>query len=115
MVVVRLPVLELGSELMGNSDAAEKDGDEASLAVEHDDRLEAVFVVVGVEKPQLLPARLHVSAAAARRVQRALARKWRGMPGAAQRLPRPSQQALPVRIAHHRPQGSATRLYLGQP
>ena len=29
-------------------------GDEAALAVEHDDRLKSVFVVVGVEQPQLL-------------------------------------------------------------
>src|SRR5271166_3892595 len=31
-------------------------GDEAALAVEHDDRLKSVFVVVGVEQPQLLAA-----------------------------------------------------------
>jgi hypothetical protein len=30
--------------------------DEAALAVEHDDRLKSVFVVVGVEQPQLLAA-----------------------------------------------------------
>ena len=35
---------------------AQHGGDEAPLAVEHHDRLEAVFVVVGVEQPQLLPA-----------------------------------------------------------
>ena len=29
-------------------------GDEAALAVEHDDRLKSLFVVVGVEQPQLL-------------------------------------------------------------
>ena len=29
-------------------------GDEAAFAVEHDDRLKSVFVVVGVEQPQLL-------------------------------------------------------------
>ncbi len=31
-------------------------GDEAALAVEHDDRLKAVFVVMGIEQPQLLAA-----------------------------------------------------------
>ena len=31
-------------------------GDEAALAVEHDDRLKSVFVVMGVEQPQLLAA-----------------------------------------------------------
>ena len=31
-------------------------GDEPALAVEHDDRLKAVFVIVGVEQPQLLAA-----------------------------------------------------------
>src|SRR5271166_6550592 len=30
--------------------------DEAALAVEHDDRLKSVFVVMGVEQPQLLAA-----------------------------------------------------------
>ena len=30
--------------------------DEAALAVEHDDGLKAVFVVMRVEQPQLLPA-----------------------------------------------------------
>ena len=30
--------------------------DEAALAVEHDDRLKAVFIVMGVEQPQLLAA-----------------------------------------------------------
>src|ERR1039458_7837017 len=31
-------------------------GDEAALAIEHDDRLKAVFVVMRIEQPQLLPA-----------------------------------------------------------
>src|SRR5271166_649294 len=31
-------------------------GDEAALAIEHDDRLKAVFVVMGIEQPQLLGA-----------------------------------------------------------
>ena len=31
-------------------------GDETALAVEHDNRLKSVFVVVGVEQPQLLAA-----------------------------------------------------------
>src|SRR6202795_562324 len=31
-------------------------GDEAALAVEHDDRLKAIFVVMGIEQPQLLAA-----------------------------------------------------------
>jgi hypothetical protein len=35
---------------------AQHGGDGAALAVEHDDRLEAVLVVVGVEEPQLLLA-----------------------------------------------------------
>jgi hypothetical protein len=35
---------------------AQQRRDEAALAVEHDDRLEAVAVVVGVEQAQLLPA-----------------------------------------------------------
>ncbi len=35
---------------------AQHGGDGAALAVEHDDRLEAVFVVVGVEHRKLLPA-----------------------------------------------------------
>ena len=35
---------------------AEHGGDEAALAVEHDDRLKAIFVVMGVEQPQLLAA-----------------------------------------------------------
>jgi hypothetical protein len=35
---------------------AQDGGDEAPLAIEDDDRLEAVFVVMGVEQPQLLAA-----------------------------------------------------------
>jgi len=35
---------------------AQQGGDEATLAIEDDDRLEAVLVVVGVEQPQLLAA-----------------------------------------------------------
>ena len=35
---------------------AQQGGDGAALAVEHDDRLEAVFVVVGVEQAKLLAA-----------------------------------------------------------
>ena len=31
-------------------------GDEPALAIEHDDRLKAVFVVMRIEQPQLLPA-----------------------------------------------------------
>jgi hypothetical protein len=31
-------------------------GDEAALSIEHDDRLKAVFVVMRIEQPQLLPA-----------------------------------------------------------
>ena len=30
--------------------------DEPALAIEHDDRLEAIFVIMGVEQPQLLTA-----------------------------------------------------------
>ena len=35
---------------------AKHGGDEAALAVEDDDRLKAVFVVMGIEQPQLLAA-----------------------------------------------------------
>ena len=35
---------------------AKHGGDEAAFAVEHDDRLEAVFVVMRIEQPQLLAA-----------------------------------------------------------
>src|SRR5512134_966004 len=35
---------------------AQEGGDEAAVAVEHDDRLESVFVVMGIEQAQLLPA-----------------------------------------------------------
>jgi hypothetical protein len=40
----------------GPTRRAKQGGDGAALAVEHDDRLEAVFVVVGVEQPELLAA-----------------------------------------------------------
>ena len=47
-----------GSGLLaaGPFGGAEDGGDEAARAVEHDDRLKSVFVVMGVEQPQLLAA-----------------------------------------------------------
>jgi hypothetical protein len=38
----------------GPSSGTQNGGDEAAGAVEHDDRLKAVFVIVRVEQPQLL-------------------------------------------------------------
>jgi len=35
---------------------AKHGGDEATLAIEHDDRLKAVFIVMRIEQPQLLAA-----------------------------------------------------------
>jgi len=40
----------------GSFGGAKHRGDEAALAVEHDDRLKSVFVVMGIEQPQLLAA-----------------------------------------------------------
>ena len=37
---------------------AQQGGDEASLAVEDDNRLEAIFIVIGVEQAELLAAML---------------------------------------------------------
>ena len=49
---------QMGGDLaaLGSFGRAQHGGDEAPRAVEHHDGLEAVFVVMGVEQPQLLPA-----------------------------------------------------------
>ena len=43
-------------DALGPLGRAQHRGDEAALPVEHDDRLEPIFVVVGVEHPELLAA-----------------------------------------------------------
>ena len=47
-----------GSDLLaaGPFGGTKNGGDEAAGAVEHDDRLKSVFVIMGVEQPQLLAA-----------------------------------------------------------